>query len=83
MGRKKEPQLTHPGRSHPAFTVEEARQRELQRQRDKRARWKSEKSLPEQVRVPSGAGLGSLGTAAPVAPGESASKELPRSCLSL
>ena len=44
MARKKEADITHPGRAHPTFTVEEAKRRELQRQRDKRARRKLEKS---------------------------------------
>ena len=44
MTRKKEVELTHPERAHPIFTVEEAKDRERQRQRDKRARRKLEKS---------------------------------------
>ncbi|KAJ4130630.1 hypothetical protein NW754_009683 [Fusarium falciforme] len=44
MARKKASELTHPGRSHPTFTAEEAKERELQRQRDKRARRKLERS---------------------------------------
>lgn len=44
MARKKASELTHPGRSHPTFTAEEAKERERQRQRDKRARRKLERS---------------------------------------
>lgn len=44
MARKKASELTHPGRSHPTFTAEEAKDRERQRQRDKRARRKLERS---------------------------------------
>ncbi|KAH7112065.1 hypothetical protein EDB81DRAFT_829100 [Dactylonectria macrodidyma] len=43
MARKKASELTHPGRSHPTFTAEEAKERERQRQRDKRARRKLER----------------------------------------
>ena len=44
MARKKEADITHLGRAHLTFTVEEAKHRELQRQRDKQARRKLEKS---------------------------------------
>ncbi|KAH8658902.1 hypothetical protein BGZ61DRAFT_540415 [Ilyonectria robusta] len=44
MARKKASELTYPGRSHPTFTAEEAKDRERQRQRDKRARRKLERS---------------------------------------
>jgi len=45
MARKKESEITYPGRAHPTFTVEETKERERQQQRDKRARRKQEKSV--------------------------------------
>lgn len=44
MARKKKSDIKHPERSHPLLTAEEARQRELQRQRDKRARRRQERA---------------------------------------
>ncbi len=44
MGRKKATELTHPGRSHPVYSADEAKERDRQRQREKRARRKIEKS---------------------------------------
>ncbi|KJZ69025.1 hypothetical protein HIM_11584 [Hirsutella minnesotensis 3608] len=44
MARKKATELAYPGRSHPTFTAEEAKERERQRQRDKRARRRLERN---------------------------------------
>lgn len=68
MARKKESEITYPGRAHPTFTVEETKERERQQQRDKRARRKQEKSV---------AGPSTLGgQAGPSAHGQSMSEDI-------
>jgi hypothetical protein len=77
MARKKESELTHPGRAHPTFTIEEAKERERQRQRDKRIRRKLEKGTAS-----SNVRLQSPGAAVRTVQSESSSKDIMTPCTS-
>jgi hypothetical protein len=51
MARKQEVDIKHPERSHPTLSAEEARQRALDRQRERRARRKLEKATDPAIRI--------------------------------